>query len=240
LYGHTSQIHDAYTRTPLSFEQTLKGIKNIVEAGFLCQVNIVIMKNNYHSLEAIADMVADLGVSRIKFGNLVGIKACAPHAVRLSEVKPYLCDAIVRAEDRGLYVTVEKTPVCVAGRRIDLMSTEQKVFGGKTAYDDNGECKRCLVRRWCDGLDQDYVELFGYDGIAAIHNLPRSVLRPKAVLPDLLKMHCVEIGDDEPTGTDATELLELLLEVQNQHGCLAIIPNRYLTEIGGGAVRAAN
>src|SRR5262249_1921186 len=33
IYGHTSAVHDAVTRTPGSFVQTIRGLKNVVRSG---------------------------------------------------------------------------------------------------------------------------------------------------------------------------------------------------------------
>jgi MoaA/NifB/PqqE/SkfB family radical SAM enzyme len=49
LHGHYPEIHDKLTRTPGSFEQTVKGIKNLLDLGYdpgRIVVNTVITKQN--------------------------------------------------------------------------------------------------------------------------------------------------------------------------------------------------
>ncbi|MDA0161273.1 radical SAM protein [Solirubrobacter ginsenosidimutans] len=229
LYGDTPELHDYYTDVPGSHRQTLQGIHNIVAAGFECQVNIVILAENVDRLDRMVDQVHDWGVHRVKLGNLMSLDTCGEHGVRLSAVRPRLAAAIARAEAHGLSVTVEKTPICVASGRIDLLSTERMIYDSDRVYDDAGACSGCLVRRWCDGFDPGYVDLFGFDGIQTLDHVPAAALRrTPAPEPELLKMHCVEIADNEPDEATQRELYELSRVVLAKHGCLAVFPREYV------------
>lgn len=94
IYGSDDETHDYYTRREHSYEQTVRGIFNLVNAGFRTQVNVVIMRRNVEQLAAIADQVIAWRVPRIKFGNLVDVANCLEHALPLSEVQPHLAEAI--------------------------------------------------------------------------------------------------------------------------------------------------
>ena len=239
FYGDTPELHDYYTAIPGSFVQTVKGVKNIVAAGFRCQVNIVILKENVERLLQMTELIHSLQVPRIKFGNLIEVNSCRQHAVRLSEVSPHLKKALKRAEELGLTVTVEKTPICAASGRIDLMSTERDLGQWSRAFDDDGECGRCLVRRWCEGLDPDYVELFGYDGIARMNSVPRVVLKGTALEseePEYLKTHCVEISEESLDENTTLALNDLLQKVQTRLGRLAVFPRKYVQSSEGHSI----
>ena len=54
LYGASAQIHDHITRTPGSFEATMRGLRYLKEAGAGFIVQIIPMKDNYHQFQ---DMV---------------------------------------------------------------------------------------------------------------------------------------------------------------------------------------
>jgi pyruvate-formate lyase-activating enzyme len=234
IYGDTPDVHDYYTAATGSFAQTVQGIANIVAEGFLCQVNVVIMKRNYESLPSIVRAVHEWGVPRIKFGNLMGVDSCADHAVALVAVRPHLCEAVAVAEDLGLTVTVEKTPVCVAGGRLDLMSTESVLYGSERAYDDAGECGGCLVRPWCEGMDRGYADRFGPGGLQRLETVPASIVKPpphESRDPELLKMYCVEIPDAPPDRDTLVELERVWTRVSARHGRLAIFPSRYLRKV---------
>ena len=234
LYGDTPELHDYYTAIPGSYAQTIKGIQNIVAAGFRCQVNVVIMEKNVERLFAMTELVHSLKVPRIKFGNLVDVGSCHRHSVQLSKVRTHLWQAISLAERLGLTVTVEKTPICVASGRIDLMSSERDLGQWDRAYDDEDICRKCLVRRWCDGLDPGYVELYGYDGISRINSVSPVVLKGTAAEseePEYLKTHCVEIANEEMEETTVLALSNLLEEVEKKLGRLAVFPSKYVDAV---------
>lgn len=231
LYGPDAALHDHYTAAPGSFRQTIAGIRNLVAEDILCQVNLVIMRDNLAVLEEMVHRVHESGAPRIKFGNLIGVATCRDHAVRLSEVRPHLMCAIELAESLGLSVTVEKTPVCVAGGRLDLMSAERDLFGGQSVHAEDAGCANCLVRRWCDGFDPDYVMLFGFDGLQPLRVVPaRGVALDLAALPppQFLKTYCIGIADAMPAPEEVAAIDRLLPTLQRQAARLVILPHRYL------------
>lgn len=63
LYGFNRQLHDAITRTPGSFSQTLKGIKACLNyPQIVLTVNTVVFDFNYKYLDKIAKYLLTLGV----------------------------------------------------------------------------------------------------------------------------------------------------------------------------------
>lgn len=61
LYGHNKKIHEAATRTPGSFEQCIKGIKNITNlTDIYLSINTVVFKLNYKYLEDIGIYISKL------------------------------------------------------------------------------------------------------------------------------------------------------------------------------------
>jgi pyruvate-formate lyase-activating enzyme len=233
VYGETEALHDYYTVARGSYRQTVRGIRNIVEAGFLCQVNIVILKKNYAALEAMTRQVHAWGVPRIKYGMLTDVATCAAHAPSLAQVSAHLNRAIALAETLGLTVTIEKTPLCVIGARLDLISTEREIYGGERAYDDEGSCRGCLVRRWCDGLDPGYVDHWGLAGLEPVAAVPRAAITGSVSgvpEPELLRAYCVEIPDDVPDAPTVGALSSMLERIQIRHGRLAVFPARYIVD----------
>jgi pyruvate-formate lyase-activating enzyme len=231
IYGHSAELHDYYTDTRGSYRQTVRGIANTVGAGFLTQVNVVILRHNVDRLVDITRQVHGWGVPRIKFGNLISLSTCGDHAVRLSQVRPQLLEAIRVAEDLGLTVTVEKTPTCVVDGRLDLMSTERTIYSSDRVFDDAGACGGCLVRRWCDGVDPDYVARYGFDGIRRLDDVPEAAVRfePSELADlELLKMCCVRIPETVPDPATVASLAALSARVQERHGDLAVFPDRYV------------
>lgn len=231
LYGDTAELHDSYTQVKRSFEQTVRGITNVVAAGFRSQVNIVIMARNFTRLEAMTRAVHAWGVPRVKFSNLVDLDHCPGEAVSLADVAPHLTAAIELAEQLGLAVTVEKTPICAAGGRIDLMSTERIIGQWSRSFADDGPCGGCLVRRWCEGVDPAYQAHFGAAGLRPLETVPGKAVPDGADRersPEFLRLHCVRVPDGPLDEATLRRLADLAAQVEVRLGMLAVFPDRFL------------
>jgi MoaA/NifB/PqqE/SkfB family radical SAM enzyme len=60
LYGATAEVHDHVTRSPGSFEATLRGFAYLKEAGARFEVQIVPMKANYHQHSQMLELAESL------------------------------------------------------------------------------------------------------------------------------------------------------------------------------------
>lgn len=70
LCGHDAKTHESWTRVPNSFEETVKGIKNLVLLNQPVQVNVLVWKGNYRNLGKLLNMVALMGVRNLSLFNL--------------------------------------------------------------------------------------------------------------------------------------------------------------------------
>jgi len=76
LYGHNAQLHDAVTRTPKTFEQTIRGIKNVFKyetsvPDLRVVVNTVVSSLNYKHLIEISKFTSSLGVKLFNILDLI-------------------------------------------------------------------------------------------------------------------------------------------------------------------------
>ncbi len=60
LYGATAEVHDRVTRTPGSFEATMRGFAYLREAGAGFTVQVVPMRENYHQYRAMLALAESL------------------------------------------------------------------------------------------------------------------------------------------------------------------------------------
>ena len=60
LYGATAEVHDCVTRSPGSFEATMRGFAYLREAGAGFIVQIIPMRLNYHQFESMLDLARTL------------------------------------------------------------------------------------------------------------------------------------------------------------------------------------
>ena len=71
LYGHNSELHNAITRTPKAFEQTIQGIKNVQKfPNTVIIVNVVVSQINYQHLNQIGKFLSSL---KIRFFNILDL-----------------------------------------------------------------------------------------------------------------------------------------------------------------------
>ncbi|MBM4397724.1 MAG: radical SAM protein, partial [Deltaproteobacteria bacterium] len=98
LHGHTAAVHDALTRVPGSFDETVAGIRNAValKAPALdLGVNVTVATQNVGHLPAIADLAYDLGVRKLNlqlvtpFGR-AGLRVVPPMAHAVESVREVL------------------------------------------------------------------------------------------------------------------------------------------------------
>jgi len=72
LYAGDKSINDAITRSPGSWEQTVKGMKNLLHAGFKVELRIVVNKLNYRHLPEMAGFILREfgGIASVDFINM--------------------------------------------------------------------------------------------------------------------------------------------------------------------------
>lgn len=66
LYGDTAEAHDAVTRTPGSFEQTTRGIRNLRELHATVLVNVVLCEQNRHCEKTLLSFANTLGATTVR------------------------------------------------------------------------------------------------------------------------------------------------------------------------------
>ncbi|MFT4304437.1 MAG: radical SAM protein [Candidatus Woesearchaeota archaeon] len=71
LCGHNSKTHELWTRTPGSFNQTVKGIKNALRYNLNIMVVYILWKSNYKYINNFLIYVANLGVKNIRISNVI-------------------------------------------------------------------------------------------------------------------------------------------------------------------------
>lgn len=72
LHGANAETHDAFTGVPGSFDETIATIRQVVQAGLPVHTNTVLLRSNYHQIEAIIDLSHTLGAACAVFNRPVG------------------------------------------------------------------------------------------------------------------------------------------------------------------------
>jgi MoaA/NifB/PqqE/SkfB family radical SAM enzyme/precorrin-6B methylase 2 len=181
LYGADSKLHDAITRTPNSFNQQIRGIKNLINHGIKIELRIVINKINYKALKEISEFIIKnfrkediLSVTFISikyFGeayknrNIVGI--------RIFEIVPYLEKAVDILLKNNFKVNLFHFPHCI------LKEEYRKLSFGITAESEEivfmKQCALCKEKENCSGIWKSYFEIFGENEFKSIERNAQDV-----------------------------------------------------------------
>ena len=187
LHGSNSEIHDSLTNTPNSFEQTVAGIKNLIDMNQDVLMNTVITKPNFKDLPNIADLFIDLEVEQFQFAfihinqvimsNQRLIEEIVP---RKSKVMPFVKEGLEKGINAGIRVMTEAIPFCFMEGYEDYIAEAGKIPNG-SVY-DKGEnikdysnyrktegkkkadkCKKCKYYDVCEGPWKEYPQIFGWE-----------------------------------------------------------------------------
>jgi len=195
IYGPTPRTHHAITRTPGSFEQTVKGIEELRKyPQVTLMTNSVITKKNYRYLPQLVEMLAGLGVQNVNlsFVQIIGAAAKYQRALvpRITDVLPHLRQAVDLGVGLGLRVGIGGLPYCVLKGYEhhfgvdDLTYIENSNQGAdnitdRSPYAKADACTRCAYNAVCLGMQDEYLRQYGEAELAPYHGR-RLVRRPES------------------------------------------------------------
>ncbi len=182
LHSHEAKYHDFLTRSPGAFDQTVEGIKNLVELGQHVAINSVIHKLDFEYLPKRAELAVKLGVSQFQlaFIHCVGNawKNMDLLCPRKSKVKPFVHKALDVVIEAGLTTMVEAYPYCFMEgyekycSELYMPHAEVRDVEGVIENFDElrqmtskvkcEKCKECRFYFVCEGPWKEYPQKFGW------------------------------------------------------------------------------
>jgi ferredoxin len=204
LHGPTARTHQALTRTPASFEQTIKGLRELLRrrGEVTVMTNTVITKQNARHLPQLVELAAGLGVENmnLSFVQIVGNAARYRDVVvpRLGEVQGDLRSALDVGTAMGLEMGVSGLPYCAlkgyerhfgvddltyidsgappdAFEAVSAADAERAACGAPHSLP--GACRLCALVAVCPGPQPEYLAQFGAGDLDPYPG-PRWTLRP--------------------------------------------------------------
>ena len=168
LHGSTPKLHDAVTGVGGSFEQTIKGIENILKyrnSSQELELRIIITKINYKNLEQIVNFAAKKfpTINRLVlvFLEMEGFAQKNFKIVGLAykELKPYLTLSKVKKWKAKLpKIRLYHFPLCT-------IPPELWEYTWRTLREEEvtflPRCNQCLYKKYCLGIHRDYLKLVG-------------------------------------------------------------------------------
>lgn len=171
IHGPDAGTHDKITRAAGSFEQTVKGIRNLIGLGQRTELRIVVHKMNYQKLEETADFIAKnlsgIGSVIIFPFNIVshGLRNRKRLQVKYRDIIPYVKKAVDLLHKNNFDVQLYHTPFCV------ISSKYWKFISGVTAEDyklaKTEECSVCSKQKECPLIWSSYIKFNGSDEFKA-------------------------------------------------------------------------
>ena len=183
MHGAKGLTQDRISKSLGSFEQAVKGIRNVKELGAKIRTNSVVCKDNFTELPDIADLCMDLGADHVNISALhtagTALRNFWEVTPRYDEIQPYVLEAVDRAVRRDRLITLEGFPYCtIPGYErymIDWSENQFKMLYRTFVFEDyenymdanarvkDARCGGCARNDRCGGVYKEYAELIGWD-----------------------------------------------------------------------------
>lgn len=180
ILGSTAEVHDAISGARGSFDQMLKGIRNLVAEGYVVRFNMVLTRENAHQAADIARVGIEHGAKSMKISGLIDLDRNAAGFVPYREAADAVEAFCSVCDQHGVPYEIEKFPLCVAPRRMNHFVFEQGIFpSDRGVMTGPGQpCQHCVVRNVCYGVEPAFVAAFGTSGLETVRALPEEVRTP--------------------------------------------------------------
>lgn len=182
LHGSRAEVHDALTRAPGSFDDSVAGIEAVAKRGISLVTNSVVTRSNLDDLPDLVALLARLGV---RLAQLAFVHPVGTAMELFDETVPRLPDAskhIRRAREvalaAGVTLVTEAMPLCFL-RGMEELAVESRIpqttvldLEGPLDYErwrraegkaHGDPCTRCSRARDCEGPWREYTDRWGWD-----------------------------------------------------------------------------
>ncbi len=203
VHSDKRQTHDGITGASGSFDQTIKGIKNLKDMGAVSvNVKVVISKLNFKDMQGIVLIAKDLGVKQvdIAFPHGMGnaLKYYKEVIPRYNDIRQYILDTIEIGNQNGVNITYEAIPFCLLvgyekhaselqylndwlkGETSELRQIGDPVIDwqkNRLSIKCKAEkCGRCRYFNICEGVWREYADLFGMSELKPVEGSPVDTL----------------------------------------------------------------
>ena len=183
LHGPDPGTHNRQTQVPRSFEQTVRGIRNVKKLGLPVLMNSVITQENYAKLPATARLFVALGVDQFQFAFVHALGSAGANIdevmPRFTDVQPHLLRALSIGRQAGVRCMVEAVPLCFLPGfehyAAEWIIPRTKIFDATWVIEDYTElrttegklksdvCAGCTMKSHCEGPWKEYPERYGWD-----------------------------------------------------------------------------
>jgi cyclic pyranopterin phosphate synthase len=182
LHSHRAEVHDFLTRVPGSFEETVRGIENLMEYRVSVINNTTVTKFNYKELPELLKFLDNYGIKCCMFSFVQPVGRVHENyeeiVPKISEVAQYFHEILDIARKKNIQMIIEGLTPCFmqgyekyitelrAPRDLvvapDYSVSDFHEFRIKTGRLKAPQCKDCKYTLICIGTWKDYVKKEGY------------------------------------------------------------------------------
>jgi len=167
ILGPTSKLHDAITRVNGSFEQTLKGISNILKYRGRAQeteLRVILIKQNYKLLGKILSLIFN------KFSSVDRVTIIFPEpegecgqnyekvGITYAQVKEKTTSTIKKWSGKFKDLRLYHFPLCTINPKLWKYAW---ITQRRDEVDYLPICNNCSYKRYCCGIHKDYLKIIG-------------------------------------------------------------------------------
>lgn len=160
FYSHRPEVHDAVTRVEGSWEDTFKGLKNLIERDIRIELRIIVGRYNYQHLDETAEFVKEElpGIERVTFINMKYTGNAYRNRdrvfVRYEESNPEVQKAVDVLEGEDMELRMFHFPLCTIDRKYwDYAKGVTKQEQELMLLD---KCEQCAVKDACPKIWKSY------------------------------------------------------------------------------------
>lgn len=190
VHGSCGEIHDKITTVQNSWKQTIEGIKFLVSNNVtdICG-KIVVSQYNQNDIFNTIKLLISLGIKHINIAFVHGVGSAYNDRYNIiptyNNIKHQINQSIVYGNEHNTYIDLETIPYCQLDidnfdRSCDCKNPSNSFVCpvNQTEYDWNkarltdkckrSSCNRCIMDKVCEGVWNEYVEMYGDDELIPI------------------------------------------------------------------------
>lgn len=171
IYGYNKKIHEAITRTPGSFRQTILGLKNLLNYNIETNANIVVNKMNekylYKTVELINNMNPKVHQIRLIFINPFGQAKHKPYLIpkfldlkrEISKLKKFKKKLVLL--DFPYCVIDNSLRGAISNKEYNILDNSEIKEHHPQLKQKLSSCSECKLNKKCEGIFQAYLLRYG-------------------------------------------------------------------------------
>ena len=155
LHGFNAETHDMITQVPGSFEQTVKGIKNLLKLGLQIELRLVVSRISSSYMDQLSELIVQelSGVNCVKIMAMEMLGNAAKNFdkvwIKYSDAFKSTVDLTKKLVSHGIDTAYYNFPLCTVDPKYFFIC-KKSISDYKIRY--LSECEQCWLKSACGGI----------------------------------------------------------------------------------------